>query len=171
VCFSSHTVFCKPAVKLTKQGRKSAGDLCLIKNELVPYVRELKCDRGHFLCFLLYNKLFWFNMDVVYMCAYVPPENSPYCSAFDIDDGISLLEKSLADAMLSLDNVYLLLCGDLNSRTANEFPINQSRNDVFTRPVVETPTRCSEDTVLNSFGKKVFEYVYRFWIEYFEWSL
>ena len=110
-------------------------------------------------------------MDVVYMCAYVPPENSPYCSAFDIDDGISLLEKSLADAMLSLDNVYLLLCGDLNSRTANEFPINQSRNDVFTRPVVETPTRCSEDTVLNSFGKKVFEYVYRFWIEYFEWSL
>ena len=45
--FSSHTVFCKPAVKLTKQGRKSGGVLCLIKNELVPYVTEIKCDRGH----------------------------------------------------------------------------------------------------------------------------
>ena len=45
--FSSHTVFCKPAVKLTKQGRKSGGVLCLVKNELVPYVREIKCDRGH----------------------------------------------------------------------------------------------------------------------------
>ena len=42
---SSHTVFRKPAVKLTKQGRKSGGVLCLIKNELVPYVREIKCDR------------------------------------------------------------------------------------------------------------------------------
>ena len=153
--FSSHTVFCKPAVKLTKQGRKSGGVLCLIKHELFPYVREIKCDRGHFLCFLLDKRLFGFNSDVVYMCAYVPPENSPYYTAFDIDDGISLLEESLADVMLSLDDVYILLCGDLNSRTANEFPISQSGNDVFTRPVEETPTRCSEDTVLNSFGEKL----------------
>ena len=127
----------------------------MIKKELVPYVRETKCDRGHFLCFLLDKRLFGFNSDVVYMCAYVPPENSPYYTAFDIDDGISLLEESLADVMLSLDDVYIFLCGDLNSRTANEFPISQSGNDVFTRPVEETPTRCSEDTVLNSFGKKL----------------
>ena len=105
--FSSHTVFCKPAVKLTKQGRKSGGVLCLIKNELVPYVREIKCDRGHFLCFLLDKRLFGFNSDVVYMCAYVPPEHSPYYTAFDIDDGISLLER-LADAMLSLDDVIYM---------------------------------------------------------------
>ena len=126
---------------------------------------------GTFLVFLLDKRLFGFNSDVVYVYAYVPPENSPYYSAFDIDDGISLLEESLTDVMLSLDDVYILLCGDLNSRTANEFPISQTGNDVFTRPVEETPTRCSEDTVLNSFGKKVIEYVYRFWIEYFEWSL
>ena len=90
--------------------------------------------------FLLDKRLFGFNRDVVYMCAYVPPENSPYYTAFDIDDGISLLEESLADVMLSLDDFYILLCGDLNSRTANEFPISQSGNDVFTRPVEETPT-------------------------------
>ena len=153
--FSSHTVFCKPAVKLTKQGRKSGGVLCLIKNELVPYVKEIKCDRGHVLCFLLDKKLFGFNRDVVYMCAYVPPENSPYYSAFDIDDGISLLEESLADVMLSLDDVYLLLCGDLNSRIANEFPISQSENYVFARAVEEIPVRCSEDSVLNPYGKKL----------------
>ena len=85
------------------------------------------------------------------MCAYLPPENSSYYSAFDIDDGISLLEESLADVMLSLDDVYLLLCGDLNSRTANEFLISQSENDVFARAVQETPVRCSEDSVLNSY--------------------
>ena len=89
---------------------------------------------------------------------------------FFIDDGISLLEESLADVMLSLDDVYILLCGDLSSRTSNEFPISQSGN-VFTRPVEETPVRCSEDSVLNPYGKKVIEHVYRFWIECFEWSL
>ena len=170
--FSSHTVFCKPAVKLTKQGRKSGGVLRLIKNELVPYVREITCDRGHFLCFLLGKMLFGFDSDVVYICAYVPPEKSPYYTTFEIDDGISLLEESLADVMLSSGDVYILLCGDLNGRTANEFHTSQSENDVFTRPVAETPTRCSEDTILNLFGrKKVTEHVYRFWIEYFDWSL
>ena len=64
--------------------------------------------------------------------------------------------------MLSSDDVYILLCGDLNSRTANEFPISQSENDVFARAVEDTPVRCSEDSVLNSYGKKVI--VYRFWL-------
>ena len=75
--------------------------------------------------------------------------------AFDTDDGTSLLEESLADVTLSLDDVYLLLCGDLNSRTANKFPISQSENDVFACAVEETPVRCSEDSLLNSYGKKV----------------
>ena len=69
--FSSHTVFCKPTVKLTKQGRKSKGVLCLIKNEPVLYVKEIKCDHGHVLCFLLDKKLFGFNRDVVYMCKHM----------------------------------------------------------------------------------------------------
>ena len=76
------------------------------------------------------------------------------------------LKKVLADVTLSFDDVYILLCSGLNSRTANEFPISQSENDVFALAV-----RCSEHTVLNLFGKKVIEYVYRFWIEYFEWSM
>ena len=108
-----------------------------------------------FFVFYWIKRLLGFYRDVVYMCAYVPPENSPYYSTFDIDDGISLLEESLADVMLSLDDIYLLLCGDLNSRTANEFPISQSENDVFARAVEETPVRCSEDSVLNPYGKKL----------------
>ena len=57
--------------------------------------------------------------------------------------------------MLSLGDIYILLCGDLNSKTANEFHISQSENDVFARAVEETPVRCSEDSVLNSYGKKL----------------
>ena len=71
--------------------------LCLIKNELVPCVTEIKCDRAHFLIFLyiflLNKRLLGFNNDVVYMCVYVPSENSPYYTACDIDDGMSFWRK------------------------------------------------------------------------------
>ena len=117
------------------------------------------------------KRLFGFNSDVVYMCAYVLPENSPYYTAFDIDDGISLLEESFADVMLSLDDVYILLCGDLKSRTANEFPISQSGNDVFTRPVEENTNEMFGGHCIEFIRGKVTEYMYHFWIEYFEWSL
>ena len=37
-------VYCKPAVKLSKQGRHSGGILCLIRNSLVPFVRKLNSN-------------------------------------------------------------------------------------------------------------------------------
>ena len=46
----------------------------------------------------------------------------------------------------------ILLCGDLNGRTSNEFPVGQSDDDGYIYPVDET-LRCSEDSVLNQYGK------------------
>ena len=67
---------------------------------VVPYFQPAtSLDHLHLLCFLLDRRLFGFNNEFVYMCAYVPPENYPYYLAFDIDDEISLLEESLADIM------------------------------------------------------------------------
>ena len=79
-----------------------------------------------------------------------------------------LFEKSLADVMLSLNDDNILLCGDLNSRTANEFPVSQSEN-VFIRPFAANEMfggHCIEFIR----GTNI-EYMYRFWIVYFEWSL
>ena len=42
--FSNYTVYCKPAVKLSNQGRHSGGILCLIRNSLVPFVRKLNSN-------------------------------------------------------------------------------------------------------------------------------
>ena len=52
------------------------------------------------------------------MCVYVPPEGSPFYPFFDLDNGIGILEECMTDCMLTLDNVYVILSGDLNSRTA-----------------------------------------------------
>jgi hypothetical protein len=75
--FSDHTVFCKPAIKLTKQGRRSGGVVFLIRNAFVPFVKEIRCEWANVLCFILDKQLFAFDKDVVYICTYIPPEHSP----------------------------------------------------------------------------------------------
>ena len=152
--FSDYVVYCKPAVKLTRQGRRSGGVMCLVRKELATHIRELNCDSGNFLCFLLNKNMLQLDRDVVYMCAYVPPENSSYYTVFDIENGISVLEEALTDIMLSLDDVYVLLCGDFNGRTSDIFPdIWENNYNSYEQDEDETISRCSEDTVLNSYGK------------------
>ena len=53
------------------------------------------------------------------MCAYVSPEGSPYYNYCDVDNGIGLLEDCLSDCLISLNDVFVILSGDLNSRTSN----------------------------------------------------
>ena len=65
--FSNNTVYCKPAVKLSKQGRHSGGILCLIRNSLVPFVRKLNSDNDLFIFFLLDKALFGKTKDVAYV--------------------------------------------------------------------------------------------------------
>ena len=154
--FSDYVVYCKPAIKLTRQGRRSGGVLCLVKKDLAPFVKELTCDRGNFLCFLLNKKLFGLDRDVLYICAYVPPENSSYYTACDIENGILLLEEIVTDIILSLDDVYIILCGDLNGRTSNICPnILEEDNNGIMQKEDTIVKRCSEDKVLNSYGKRL----------------
>ena len=58
------------------------------------------------------------------MCVYVPPEGSRFYTCFDVDNGIGLLEECLTDCMLTLNDVYVILAGDLNSRTASNSQIS-----------------------------------------------
>ena len=89
-----------------------------------------------------------------------------------MDNGIGLLEDCLPDCLISLNDVFVILSGDLNSRTSN---ISQH---ITTDTIVESrskssPTnidRCSEDGVLNSYGKTV-EYVYCFKLLYSQWHV
>ncbi len=158
ILFKDHTMYIKPAVRFTKQGRRSGGVICLIRNSIVPYVRELSCNSGHFLLFLLDKCLFNVSKDVLYVCAYVHPEGSPYYAYFDIDNGINLLEECLVDNILSLDDVFVFLCGDLNSRTMDIFPNIYNEDDMYEHVLERSDItvryhRCSEDMVLNGYGK------------------
>ena len=76
--------------------------------------------------FLIDKKLFGVMKDILYVCAYVPPEGSPFYPYFDVDNGTGLLEECLTDCMLTLNDVHVLLARDLNSRTASNSQIRRA---------------------------------------------
>ena len=46
--FSDFQAFIKPSVKLFVAGRPSGGVICLVKNNIAPYVKEIKVEMGFF---------------------------------------------------------------------------------------------------------------------------
>jgi hypothetical protein len=154
--FSGYKIFYKPAVKLSKQGRRSGGVMCMIKNTFLPFVKSIDVQYTNFCVFLVDKLLFGTPKDVLYVCVYLPPEGSPFYAFFDVDKGVSLLEECLTDIVLK-NYAYIILCGDLNSRTSNIsqdsfehfIPDTQFRSNSF------TDNRSSQDKCLNNYGKEL----------------
>ena len=69
--------------------------ICLVKNVFAPYVRKLDIDCGNFILLIIDKSVFGLQKDVLYVCAYVPPEGSPYFNYFDVENGIGLFEDCL----------------------------------------------------------------------------
>lgn len=61
--------------------------------------------------------------------------------------------------LLSLDDVRVILCGDINARISNRFPDTSSiikyENTSWGHEETEPRSRCSEDMTLNSYGKQL----------------
>lgn len=161
--FDGFKVYYKPALKYSKSkhkskpGRKAGGIVCLIKNELKRFIiKVLDIKHEYAYAFLVDKRLFGCEKNILYVCIYVPPEGSPFYAHFDYDQGISLLEECLVDLLLTLDDVYIIMCGDFNSRTANMSP-HQSLNcrESHYKSCSISSFRCSKDTSLNSYGKSL----------------
>ena len=109
--------------------------------------------------FLLLDKsLFGLEKDVLYANVYIPPEGSQYYNVLDLNnDGISVLEDAIVENILIDNDVYVILNGDLNSRTSN---VAQSiSTDYETMFNIHEPEifieRTSQDNVLNTFGNSL----------------
>ena len=154
--FSSHKAFCQPSVKLSQAGRSSGGIVCLIKRDLLPFVHQIKTV-GHTLMFIIDKVLFGVPKDVLFVCAYVPPEGSAYYNFIGEEgNGISLLENLLFDNALHENDLDVILCGDLNSRTSNVSQpvfVNDNFLDSLITSGSLSANRSTQDNVFNSFGK------------------
>ena len=74
----NYNVFCKPALKLLRLGRKSGGTIVLIRKEVMLFVTEVKVEYDNILVFIINKDLLGFSEDVALACAYFLPEHSPY---------------------------------------------------------------------------------------------
>ena len=107
--------------------------------------------------FRIDKQLFGYAKDVLYVCVYVPPEGSPFYSHFGYDQGISILEDCLTDLLLMLDDVYIIICGDLNRRIAAFSPSQPVKSNIESQCLNFTSnlSRNSQDAHLNTYGKSL----------------
>eukprot|EP00745_Piridium_sociabile_P045820 TRINITY_DN998_c1_g4_i1.p1 TRINITY_DN998_c1_g4~~TRINITY_DN998_c1_g4_i1.p1 ORF type:complete len:378 (+),score=37.26 TRINITY_DN998_c1_g4_i1:85-1134(+) len=70
-----------------------------------------------------------------------------------------MLEDCIVDKLLFLGDVDVLLCGDINARTGNNLPNIMSERDLsnshLKEDIEKDVRRCSQDKILNSYGKKL----------------
>ena len=102
--------------------------------------------------------LFGTDKDVMFIAAYLPPYDSNYWKVTQHGYGVELIEKCVMDLHDVTDDFSLLLCGDLNARTASENynHVQDDCEDVLAK-VCDCFPRKSQDNHTNVFGQQLVE--------------
>ena len=102
--------------------------------------------------------LFGTDKDVMFIAAYLPPYDSNYWKVTQHGCGVEITEKYVMDLQQVTDDFSLLLCGDLNARTASENynQVQDDCEDVFAQ-VCDCFPRKSQDNHTNVFGQQLIE--------------
>ena len=94
------------------------------------------------------------------LCAYIPPYDSKFWNVTNNGYGLEILEQCIVDLYQNLDDFYLIICGDLNTRTGKEnYIINDpllfdKENDDKDELIFD---RNSDDGEINLFGRQLLE--------------
>ena len=120
--FPDHDVYFSPAKKLSRQGRPSGGVVALIKKNLATHTEIVPTTYDNTICLKMNGIVFGLERDVLLVCTYLPPFDSPAWQSCEFDDGLSLLEQCLLELAQRYPGAYLSICGDLNARTADNSP-------------------------------------------------
>ena len=149
--FPNHDCFISPARKLSDQGRRSGGVMCLVDRGLSKHFSSIDVTFDNIIVLKCSRFLFQEQRDIIFICTYVPPKDSPYYDR-DVSDGISLLEHCMTDLSTMFSDCLFILCGDFNSRTSDlnancEADAHDMLSEIF------ESTRKSQDKELSDFGK------------------
>ena len=121
-------------------------------------MKRVDINLGNAVFILIDRTVFGLDKDVLSANVYIPPEGSPYYNITGVNsDGVSNLEDCIFDNVLLDNDVYVMLNGDFNSRTAN---VSQSiaceHDELFNiKENDENIQRHSQDATINSFGKSL----------------
>ena len=92
--FNEHKPFYDPAFKLSKHGRRSGGVVCLIKKELIPFVKKIDVNYPNVCVFVIDKTLFGTLKDILYICTYVQPQGSRFILILTLTMGFVYLKSA-----------------------------------------------------------------------------
>ena len=171
VCFTDYIKFHAPAKKLSHHGRWSGGVLLLVKKKFSQYIKQIQIECNNALVIKLDKCLFNTDKDILLVACYVNPEGSPAYDTCPLKDGIVIIEESVLQ-LLDKDEVYMIVCGDMNARSSNEQPQQESMTN-YSYDVEWSDDddddyddsrwiRASKDKIINNFGKSLLDFCFLF---------
>ena len=153
-CLQMFVGYFSPAKKLSLKGRMSGGLLCLVKRDIADLFQQIHCAADNVLVFRVDKSLFNNVRDVLLILAYIPPYGSPYYATMEIGDGTDFFEQTIAELTVEHDDCGILICGDLNARTASfNTDCNGDMSAMFSE--VLDDSRLSSDIHINDFGRSL----------------
>ena len=143
----------------TKVNRHFGGIVVYYKRELRNGIKFLENNFADFVWIKLCKEFFGLENDMFVCMAYIPPDNSTYYKARNIDS-IEILEKEILNKS-ALGEIVIL--GDLNARTGTlpDFIVNDSEFGNFSDELYEVDKinlfRHSLDTIVTTRGRQIIE--------------
>ena len=136
--------------KLSYHGRHSGGVIVLVRKDFVPFGERIYFDVDNIVLLRIKKVLLGTDKDVMFISAYLPPYDSSYWKQTPLGYGMEIIEKCVMDLHDKTNDFYLLLCGDLNARTASENynQVQDDYEDVLCKVVNSFP-RKSQDNHTN----------------------
>lgn len=166
VLFNDFSIFTAKAKKLSFHGRFSGGVMVLIRKTFAPFCERMRVSVDNTVVIKIQRELLHTEKDVMFISSYIPPYDSSFWTSAQHGYGVEMIEQCILDLYGECDDFHVLLCGDLNARTASSNcskilddldSITDEQSDFFPRQ--------SQDTVTNIFGEQllelcnIFEYV------------
>ena len=154
--FKDFGVFVAEAKQLLYHGRHSGGGIVLVRQDFVPFLEHIYLDVDNIVVLRIKKVLLGTDKDMMFISAYPPPYDSSYWKQTPHGYGMEIIEKCVMDLHDKTDDFYLLLCGDLNARTASENSnqVQDDYEDVLSKVVNSFP-RKSQDIHTNVFGQQL----------------
>ena len=153
--FQDYTHLHCPAKKISRLGRPSGGLIILAKKHLSEHIQIIETNTPNILSLKISSKYTKTEKDILFIGTYIHPIGSVYYRDKEHDSTLDTLEQFMAE-QLDQDNDYsYIISGDLNSRIS-DWSFTKEDTDNETEEMTRF-TRRAQDTVTNSFGKKLIE--------------
>ena len=138
-----------PAFKYENQGRPMGGILVFVRSKFKKHFKRVQSECKFAVFIRAEKSLFNTTKDILFSFTYIPPDSS---NAYKHESfkGIDMFENYLLACDNELNEVFLAIVGDLNSRTADKFDFI---------PQEQTPPELEECIVVKWSGFRVIRFV------------